>query len=257
MKETFYFSHDYYAREDEKIIKLISTHGLEGYGVFWCIVEMLYENNGCIEGDCNAIAFSIRLNKAEMIESVIKDFGLFIISNNKIISKSCLARLRKRKGKSEKARQSAFFRWNKPKKRNANAMRTQCERNAIKESKVKERKYILSEASSDEIPNLLKDKNKHIQIIGLYARAKGIEFENKKHQQEFIKRNVRAGNSLAGNNMNKIIQTMKYLKESADFKWNLESVGKYVEENLRELAQKTLSVKDEKKYLDLINKKII
>jgi len=116
---------------------------------------------------------------------------------------------------------------------------------------------ILSEASSDEIPNLLKDKNKHIQIIGLYARAKGIEFENKKHQQEFIKRNVRAGNSLAGNNMNKIIQTMKYLKESADFKWNLESVGKYVEEDLRELAKKTLSVKDEKKYLDLINKKII
>ena len=38
-KDTFYFSHDYNARNDEKIKRLIRKHGMQGYGVFWSIVE--------------------------------------------------------------------------------------------------------------------------------------------------------------------------------------------------------------------------
>ena len=41
-KDTFYFSHDYNARNDEKIKMLIRKHGMIGYGVFWAIVEDLY-----------------------------------------------------------------------------------------------------------------------------------------------------------------------------------------------------------------------
>jgi len=139
MKETFYFSHDYNARNDEKIVKLIQKEGWEGYGLYWAIIEKLYEADGFLDEDYDCIAFDLR-TECERITSIIKDYKLFSISMKKISSKSCLARLRKRKGKSESARQSANIRWNKLNNDDANAMRTQSERNAIKESKGKENK---------------------------------------------------------------------------------------------------------------------
>ena len=44
-KETFYFSHDYNARNDIKIQALLVEHGAVGYGVFWIIVEILHEES--------------------------------------------------------------------------------------------------------------------------------------------------------------------------------------------------------------------
>lgn len=43
-KETFYFSHDYNARNDEKVLELRASFGAEGYGIFWMIVETMAEN---------------------------------------------------------------------------------------------------------------------------------------------------------------------------------------------------------------------
>lgn len=42
-KETYYFRHDYNARNDNKTSALISDHGPAGYGIYWCIIEMLHE----------------------------------------------------------------------------------------------------------------------------------------------------------------------------------------------------------------------
>ncbi|WP_242916325.1 DUF4373 domain-containing protein [Pontibacter liquoris] len=44
-KETYYFKHDYNARNDFKISALISDHGAAGYGIYWCLVEMLHEES--------------------------------------------------------------------------------------------------------------------------------------------------------------------------------------------------------------------
>jgi hypothetical protein len=43
-KESFYFSHDYNARNDDKILELRSEYGAEGYGIFWMIIETMAEN---------------------------------------------------------------------------------------------------------------------------------------------------------------------------------------------------------------------
>ena len=238
MKETFYFSHDYHARSDAKVTKLIKEMGYEGYGLFWGLVEMLYEADGFLEEDYDNIAYALRTD-SERIAKLVKDYNLFSVASKKIHSNSVLARLRARKGKSEKARQSAVLRWNKQKKEDANAMRTQCEGNAIKESKVKESKVkeiSIAEASSAEvIPNLLNDKQRHIQIIGLYAEAKKIFFENVEQQRAFIRRNLRASQDLKGYDFEKIVEVMKYLSQNADFKWTLESVGKFITEDLNNL----------------------
>lgn len=43
MKEAFYFSHDYNATQDPKIIILLSKCGLAGLGAFWIIIEILHQ----------------------------------------------------------------------------------------------------------------------------------------------------------------------------------------------------------------------
>ncbi len=42
-KNTFYFSHDSNAHDDEKILCLITDHGFEGYGIYWLLLELMFE----------------------------------------------------------------------------------------------------------------------------------------------------------------------------------------------------------------------
>ena len=178
MKDTFYFSHDYGARNDEKIIKLISAVGYEGYGLYWAIVEMLYENEGFLEYNLDTLAFALRTDRDRIAK--LFDGELFVVSKGKFYSKSVNARLIKRKGKSEMARQSAFLRWNKPKKEDANAMRTQCDGNAIKESKVKESKV-------KELADKSADNQLITEVINLFKSVNPmINFGNKTYRQSVL-----------------------------------------------------------------------
>ena len=45
-KDSFWFKHDYNARNDEKILELRSIYGAESYGIYWMIVESMAET-GC------------------------------------------------------------------------------------------------------------------------------------------------------------------------------------------------------------------
>lgn len=45
-KDAFYFPHDSNARTDPKVIRLRRLSGLAGYGLFWCVVEMLRDAPG-------------------------------------------------------------------------------------------------------------------------------------------------------------------------------------------------------------------
>jgi len=44
-KDTFWFKHDYNARNDEKILELRSVCGTEAYGIYWMIVETMADND--------------------------------------------------------------------------------------------------------------------------------------------------------------------------------------------------------------------
>ena len=136
MKDTYYFSHDYNSRNDHKIKKLVSKHGYLGYGLFWAIIEDLYNNANALQTDYESIAFDLRTSE-NIIESIINDFDLFVIEADNFGSLSVQRRLEERDAKSLKARESAYKRWNKDKE-NANALQTDSECNAIKERKVNE-----------------------------------------------------------------------------------------------------------------------
>jgi hypothetical protein len=154
-KDTFYFSHDFNARTDVKIKKLIQKHGLLGYGIYWALVEDLYNNANALPTDCEGIAFDMRTH-CDIIHSVIHDFELFIIGKKTFKSLSIEKRLNERKDKSIKASESANKRW-----KNANALRPQCDRNAIKERKGKEIKkknvFLPSAVSENKHGNVNKE----------------------------------------------------------------------------------------------------
>lgn len=134
-KETYYFSHDYNARFDEKIKLLIRKHGMLGYGCYWAIVEDLYNNANALRLDYDGIAFDLRIT-AEQAKSLINDFDLFIIDGETFGSYSIERRLNVREEKSKNAKLSANLRWEKY--RNAIALQTESDGNAIKERKGKE-----------------------------------------------------------------------------------------------------------------------
>ncbi len=118
-KDTFYFSHDYNARNDEKIKFLIRKHGMLGYGVFWSIVEELYNNANALRTHYDSIAYDLRTDEI-LIKSIVEDFDLFVIDGDFFGSTSIERRLEDRNKKSVKARESAIKRWDKC-ERNANA----------------------------------------------------------------------------------------------------------------------------------------
>jgi uncharacterized protein YdaU (DUF1376 family) len=134
-KETFYFSHDYTARSDEKIKNLLYNLGYEGYGIYWALIEELYQNANALRKQYKRIAFDMRVDE-KTIQSVIEDFELFVIDDEFFGSLSVQRRIELRDEKSKKASDSAKARWSK----DANALRTQSDSNAIKESKVNETK---------------------------------------------------------------------------------------------------------------------
>lgn len=136
MKETYYFSHDYNSRSDNKIKRLILKHGFLGYGLFWAIIEDLYQNANALRTDYESIAYDLRTDE-NTIKSIINDFDLFVFDKDNFGSLSVQRRLEERNQKSLKARESASKRWNKNKD-DANAMPTQSECNAIKDNKEKE-----------------------------------------------------------------------------------------------------------------------
>ena len=131
-----YFPHDYKARSDDRMVSLTMSLGMEGVGIYWCIVEMLYECGGKMKrAECERIAFELRTDKGKV--RAVLDSTLFDKNRTYFWSKSVLRRLAVREEKSKKARKSAGFRWNGE---DANALPTHSERNAIKEKESKENK---------------------------------------------------------------------------------------------------------------------
>jgi DnaD/phage-associated family protein len=132
---TLYFSHDCNARTDPKLARLAHKYGMAGIGIYWCVVEMLYENDGYLmRSDCEWIADALRTDMRTLCD-IIENSELFVTDDQKFWSESALKRLHKIQEKSQKAANSAIKRWG-----NANALPTQCEGNAKNKSKVNKSK---------------------------------------------------------------------------------------------------------------------
>jgi hypothetical protein len=138
-KEAYYFSHDSNAKDDPKSSLLIEELGLEGYGIYWVLIEILRDQPN--------YSYPLRMvpivarkynTTTPKVETVIRNYGLFIINEDAFFSLSLNLRMEQKDAKSLKAKESVTARWNKKYENDTNVLQTLSECNTIKESKVKE-----------------------------------------------------------------------------------------------------------------------
>ena len=98
-KEAYYFSHDANARNDEKVLMLRAEHGMEGYGIYWALLEMMFESTDTTLSHDKLRGLSVSYNvDITLLESVINTCiseRLFVSDGDKFWSESLL----RRKGK--------------------------------------------------------------------------------------------------------------------------------------------------------------
>jgi hypothetical protein len=98
-KQSYYFSHDSNARNDVKIIKLRRQLGLEGYGLYWCLIEMLRDapDNKLPLDSTDDIGFSLNISK-EKVDTVIKGYGLFVTDEHNFFSERLIRNMEQYNG---------------------------------------------------------------------------------------------------------------------------------------------------------------
>lgn len=132
-----YFSHDFYARNDQKIERLIRDMEYEGYGIFWAIVEKLHQEGGSMKYDLDHLSYLLRID-VEKVKKVVSNYNLFLVNGDLMTSSRVVQNIHYINHRSKKARESVNLRWEKEKyKRNTNVIRTQNERNTIKINEIK------------------------------------------------------------------------------------------------------------------------
>ncbi|HXR84300.1 MAG TPA: Lin1244/Lin1753 domain-containing protein [Hanamia sp.] len=171
-KKTNYFSHDSNSRNDSKILAVRIKYGVEGYGIYFMLLERMREESDymCIK-DYNSIAFDLRVDTSK-VKSVVEDFGLFVFTDDGkyFYSESFMERMEFKDEKSKKAAESAVKRWEKEKSMrthtepDANALQTNPKKDAskVKKSKVKKSKVLGAVAPTPEQQTFFENFEKFI-----------------------------------------------------------------------------------------------
>ena len=146
-KETFYFSHDYNARNNIKIQALLVEHGAVEYGVYWVIVEILHEESKRKLELSNLTYVAIARQASTSVEQVkaivecCLEYELFSEDDGCFFSKRVLGNINKRMDISEKRAKAGRISANKRKKAtSAEQNSTSVEQTPTKERKEKKRK---------------------------------------------------------------------------------------------------------------------
>ena len=105
-KDTFYFSHDYNAHNDYKILFLRQQLGMEGYGIYWVLVESLANSGGQLPLKIvPVLAMQMQVPDVKVM-AVIQNFELFEIFDNSFCSNRLNIHLDARKTISEQAKRA-------------------------------------------------------------------------------------------------------------------------------------------------------
>lgn len=108
-----YFRHDYNARNDIKLQSVITKHGAVGIGVYWIIVEMLYQNGGELPLDIARNISVAYFTDFKVVESVINDFDLFENDGNVFWSVRIRQAIDNTKKVSDARKAAARQRWSR------------------------------------------------------------------------------------------------------------------------------------------------
>lgn len=111
-------------------------------------------------------------------------------------------------------------------------------------SKVRLGKSNIAETSSAEwdfkeaLKKLDDSPRRDLNIISLYWKNKDPKLTNRSQAEIELRRCLRPAKLLMPYEDDRLVDTMNWLKKNADFKWTLESVAKYITEDLSKLKTK-------------------
>jgi uncharacterized protein YdaU (DUF1376 family) len=114
MKGMYYFDHDNNAHNDDKMRKIRRQFGSAGYGKYWLLLELMHNNNGCIErDDLEDIAYWEQIENIEEFVEYCINIKLFIEQDGKIYSKRMVEDIQAFVEQQDKRQSAANQRWNK------------------------------------------------------------------------------------------------------------------------------------------------
>lgn len=155
MKDAYYFSHDSNAKDDPKCVLLIEQLGLEGYGIYWVLIEVLRDQPEYKYPIALIPSLARKYNTtAEKMKTVVSNYGLFTLDENDFFSMSLLDRMEqvniRRMSASNAGKKSAQKRLesalSEENQRSFNGRSTDVQPNKGKEKKEKENKSALDDA---------------------------------------------------------------------------------------------------------------
>ena len=201
-KDVFYFPHDCNARRDQKILAARTVFGASGYAWYFMLIEILREQSNYMieinEYTFKSLSkeFDCTTEEAEKFISLCcNKINLLSRNDKNIWSESLLKRMANVDEKREKAKASALARWGK----DANAMRTQCERNAIKERKgkeIKEKNSIPPVQKQAKPKTIFTEAPEKIEItdkMKAWAISKGITCDLKEQTEQMLDHHRKKG----------------------------------------------------------------
>jgi hypothetical protein len=113
MNKSLYFSHDYTASDDVKMLFMRQQLGMEGIGIFWYIIERLAQAGGYLPLKIVPV-LSMQMQVTETkVQAVINQFELFTINENDFFSKRLLETIDLRKSLQDAGQRGAAKRWGK------------------------------------------------------------------------------------------------------------------------------------------------
>jgi hypothetical protein len=92
-KSTYYFSHDYNAANDVKILFMRQQLGMEGYGIYWYLIEHLADAGGRLPLKIIPVLAMQMQSQEIKIRAVITEFELFQIEDEAFFSIRLLSNL--------------------------------------------------------------------------------------------------------------------------------------------------------------------
>lgn len=178
-KDTFWFKHDYDAADDEKTMILIEQLGLEGYGIYWVLIEKLRAREGY------KMPFSIvpslarrYMTTPEKMKTVIMNYGLFQYDDEGFFYSESLIRrmesyLELKEKRVLKAKKAIATRWDKAKKTQEtdlnNTTRIQQE---YLENTTSNTKVILSDTDKNRIDKSIEEYKEKEEEINSSSKRK-------------------------------------------------------------------------------------
>jgi hypothetical protein len=158
MKDAYYFPHDSNAKDDPKCIQLIEEQGVEGYGIFWILIETLRSQTDYMAPIAILSGLARRYNTtAEKMRNVVLKYNLVTVTNDDqfFYSEAFMRRMEaideKRKKLSEAGKKGNSIRWESPPNRLAIATQSQVKERKVNKSKEKE---IKDKSARTEIPTI-------------------------------------------------------------------------------------------------------